>query len=286
MMQELVRKAEFARLAGVNGSTITRVARTVLKAAMVGDLIDKSHPDAVEYLDYRDVANTPPAATNLDPLYEKAVRYVLDGGRMSVRGLKISFGIGEPRASALLDVLRATGIAPPAEPKPKPKPVAAPEPKPPPEPKQPPKPRGWAAKKINDRAAEAEKEPVKIPDDMTTFYDMKLLEIVELFGTDNRFETWLNAVQKIEGINEKRLKNATTEGKLVSRSLIQANVLDNIDGVFTRMLTDGAQTISNRAHAIANSGGSAGDVRKVVDDLLMSFIKPAKVKMKRGLQNA
>ena len=91
-------------------------------------------------------------------------------------------------------------------------------------------------------------------------------------------------MQKIEGINEKRLKNAETQGKLVSRALVKGAILDVIDGVFTRILSDGRQTISARAHAVAASGGSLDDVDSEVGDLLGSFIKPAKAKMDKALK--
>jgi hypothetical protein len=126
----------------------------------------------------------------------------------------------------------------------------------------------------------------EIPDDIKAFLDLTLRELMHRFGTDIAFVDWLSATQKIEVINEKRLKNAQTEGELISRDLVKTNVVDRIDGVFVRMLTDGVKTISSRSHAIAKSGGSVDDVRKLVEDQLGSFIRPAKVKMARALRDA
>lgn len=61
-MQNPVSKSEFARIAGVNASTVTRIAKTILKNSCIGNCIDTLHPDAADYLKKRnreDVAPPP-----------------------------------------------------------------------------------------------------------------------------------------------------------------------------------------------------------------------------------
>jgi hypothetical protein len=48
-----VSKAEFARLAGVSTSSISRNLKTKFAGAVVGNRIDISHPDAARYLEHR-----------------------------------------------------------------------------------------------------------------------------------------------------------------------------------------------------------------------------------------
>ena len=69
-MQKLLSQSKFAQLAGVNASTVTRLKKTLLKAAVSGRYIDAAHPDAVEYLKNREREATPPPAEGIDPLYE------------------------------------------------------------------------------------------------------------------------------------------------------------------------------------------------------------------------
>ena len=126
----------------------------------------------------------------------------------------------------------------------------------------------------------------EIPDDIQMFLDYPLRELIAKFGTSVAFTDWLSATQKIEGINEKRLKNAEAEGKLISRDLVKTAVIDRVDGVFTQMLTDGVKTIGSRAHTIATAGGGVQEVQKMVEDQLSSLIRPAKVKMIQAIRDA
>ena len=73
-MQKILSRSKFAREAGVNPSTVTRLCETLLKAAVVGKGIDAAHPAALEYLEKKDRDQTPPAATGLDPMYEEAIQ--------------------------------------------------------------------------------------------------------------------------------------------------------------------------------------------------------------------
>lgn len=48
-----------------------------------------------------------------------------------------------------------------------------------------------------------------------SYADMSLRDVVEKYGTDPAFSDWLRATKLIEDINEKRIKNTTSEGELV-----------------------------------------------------------------------
>jgi hypothetical protein len=97
---------------------------------------------------------------------------------------------------------------------------------------------------------------------------------------------WLTATQKIEGINEKRLKNASTKGELVSRHLVKVGVIDHIESAHIRLLTDGAKTIARRTVAMRDAGSSVEDIETFVREHMTSHIRPAKNKIARTMRNA
>ncbi len=293
MLKNLVARSKFAALCGVSAAAVTQACDSALLAACDGKLVDLNHPLAQNYLASKTGPRPESAATGLDPLYEEAVQFCLQTDRYSASALRKQFAIGSERAKALLQFMGVAGLLPPLE---KPSVFTV---------KDPPR-RGKAA--AHDRikaqawarsrggsfipatppaagaAADKLDGVFEIPEDIRAFVDMTLRELLERFGTDIRFSDWLGATQKIEGINEKRLKNAETEGRLVSRELVKTAIIDRIDGVFVRMLSDGAKTIASRAHTMALAGADLAEVRGMVEDQLGSFIRPAKAKMAQALR--
>lgn len=273
-------------MAKVSHSTITRAAAKVLSDAMEGELVDAAHPAALAFLQRQELAKLPSPLPGVDARYEEALAHCQEVGRWTAsavqRGLKIGYG----RASKIFAMMQATGVVPKKEEEEVHEvPESAPaEPKVQETPKKP-YVRGYAAKKLKEQAQEPDKPPVPVPEFIQPFAHKSLTELVDTFGTDTRFETWLNSLQKIAGVQEKRLKNAKTEGELVGRNLVTVGIFDHIDAAFTRMLTDGRQTIAARAHTITKAGGTIPDVDKMVGDQLSSLIKPAKDRMIKALKN-
>ena len=283
MQKKLLSKSKFARLAGVNPSTVTRLSDTILKAALVGKQIDAAHPDAVKYLEDRERIQTPPAATGLDPLYEDAVESCNKTGRYSISFVQRELRIGYNRARNIVQMMALAGLIPGKDPATQPlepdKPVVI-------------KPRGQAAvRDTKKRGAlerlSAEEEVVhEIPEDIRKFADYTLRDLISQFGTDAAFLDWLKATKEIETIHEKRLKNAEKAGELISREVVKQGLIATIDGAFTRILTDGAKTIAVRAHTLVTTGADVGQIEDLVGKQLTTFIRPTKSKIKRVLKNA
>lgn len=275
MIKKLVTRSAFARLCGVSPAAVTNACKAALLPACVGKKIDAAHPSAVAYHAEKTAPKPEHLATGLDPLYEQAVAACHEAGRWSVSHIQRSLRVGYNRATAMRASMDALGVVPDTDARPPtpPSPCGLPTP-PPREPRQRPAP------------TPEETGVLEFPEDIQAFGNYTLFDLVAQFGTDDRFVGWLNATQKIEAINEKRLKNAQTEGRLVSRELVKTAIIDRIEGVFVQMLTDGAKTIGNRAHAMAKAGADAAEVREMVEDLLGSFIRPAKVKMREALRHA
>ncbi len=280
MVKKLVNKSEFARLAGVSAAAVTKAAKGPLLAAMDGKRVDAAHPLAVEYLAKQDRAQALPAATGLDPLYEQAVEHCEGTGRYTASSLQRGLKIGYARATQILGTMTAAGVtspqksaamAPSAPLQPKPRPISGQQ----------------AAKEARKREPPTPQDQIfEVPEDIQAFADMTLRELIDRFGTEGRFVDWLNATQKIEAINEKRLKNATTKGTLISRDLVKFGVIDTFNAAHLRLMKDGAKSIAAGVVSKHSSGAELSEVEAFVSDILGSFIKPIKSKITRVLKDA
>lgn len=305
MPKKLLTRSAFARLAGVNPSTTTRLCKTLLAPAWNGKHIDAAHPAAVAYLKKREDAPTPsdePApATGIDPMYEPAVKFCADGARYSISSIQREFRIGYNRAKRIIETMKANGVIPentdPATGKVN-TPTYTEE-----EFKEKlatvtPKLRGNAAanqtkKSLALAEANARQEADinagmlhEVPEDIQAFADMTLRELIERFGTDTAFIDWLKATKSIEDINEKRLKNAQTKGELISRKLVKDHVIDTFNSAHLRLMKDGSKSIAAGVVSKHAGGADLPEVEAYVSDIVGSFIKPIKNKISRVLKNA
>lgn len=276
MVKSTISRAEFARLAGVTGAAVTKACAGPLKCAVVGKRIDASHPVAVEYLASKKRASQPPPATGLDNLYEDAVAACTEANRFTASFIQRKLKVGYNRSCNLLDTMRVAGIAP-----------GEPVVRPPATPKQEPHMRGVkAARESKKREAPQDQVEHEVPENIEAFADMTLRELIGKFGTDLRFVDWLKASSSIETIHEKRLKNAETQGRLVSRDLVKQGVIEPINGVHTRILTDAKKSIVTEVAAMAKAGEPVSEMEAAVAEVLSSIIKPVKSRIAKALRNA
>lgn len=293
MVKKLVSKAQFARLAGVSSAAITKAIKKNLGAAMIGKRIDINHQAAKKYLE--SPVQEIELVQGVDPLCQDAMNYCQSVNRFTASAISRHFKTGYARAQRILKMMGAGGVDIPTLPDvivpPMPK-VKAPPPPPVPKVKTPPLPKGVAVtvktKKQHAIDARANSDNIihEIPEDIQAFVDMTLRELIQRFGTDAAFLDWLKATKSIEDINEKRLKNAATQGDLVSRQLVKVGVIDPINIVFQKLLTDGAKSITVKVTTMTKAGRDLKECEAIVIDQIASFVRPAKIKMVRNLKNA
>ena len=288
-MQKLLNKSEFAALAGVNPSTITRVAKTVLSAAMDGDRVDAAHPAAKKYLEGRARATAPETAPGIDPLYNDAVVLCEEHKRATPSFLQRRLRIGYNRAATIIGIMTANGLVEETDGvrtwKGSEKPVVPPPKEKPREPHV----RGWAAKRETEKAEEAATygdEPIEVPEDVTTFADMTLRELIAKFGTDKRFVDWLAALQKIEMIEERQIKNATAKGRLISRELVLNGIIDPINSAHLKLMQDGAKNIAAGIASKVAAGYSPAELDAHAADVISTLLRPVKDRLARAVKNA
>lgn len=294
-MQNKITKSEFARRAGTNPSTTTRLCKTILAAAWDGKRIDAAHPDAVSYMQKRADAPTPVSteapATGIDPVYEHAVSFCQNSDKYSISAIQREFRIGHARAKQIIETMRVGGLVPEKSTAVQPANTQSPEP-------TPPKLRGNAAANQTKKSLALAEANVRqqsdvnvgmtheVPDDIEAFADMTLRELVQRFGTDTAFIDWLKATKSIEDINEKRLKNAQTKGELISRKLVKDHVIDTFNSAHLRLMKDGSKSIAAGVVSKSQGGAELPEIEAFVSDIVGSFIKPIKNKISRVLKNA
>ncbi len=144
-------------------------------------------------------------------------------------------------------------------------------------------------KKIELEPVESEFSAVSEPEadnEITMYTDMRLGDVVDKFGTDERFLTWLKAVKEIENIQEKRLKNEATRGTLINRQIVKDHVIDPFNAAHLKMMKDGAKTIAIGAVSKHETGAGEHEIEAYVSGIIGSFVKPVKAKVSRTLRNA
>lgn len=114
--------------------------------------------------------------------------------------------------------------------------------------------------------------------------ELTVKQVVDRFGTARAYKDWLEAHEKRERARKNYLDNEETEGNLISRELVQAQLFAAIDAVFRRLLQDTPKTVVRRMYAAANSGQSIEDSEGVVSELISSQLRPLKEDIARKLR--
>lgn len=137
--------------------------------------------------------------------------------------------------------------------------------------------RGVAAgKEKRKRAAPADDmPPLEEAEHIAEYLDMTLRDVIDKFGTDVRFLDWLKAVEKLEAIRDKRLRNDERENKLVPRELMGV-VVGAFERCFSLQLNDASKTISARLYSYVKAGRTVEDATQLVEDQISAPIKDAK----------
>jgi hypothetical protein len=283
--KKLVTRAEFARLTGVSPSAVTKACKNQLKEACTGKKIDIHHEKSIKYINFKDASKNNPIASGVDERYEEAVNHCKTTGKYSIRGLQKDLSISYRRADKIIKVMSAAGLIPESEK------ISSKKPKT--EKHSNPKPKiiNGHTKKNETKKSESlnsldqKKKYNEIPKEIEEFADMTLREIIRLFGSEYAFVDWLKASKLIEEVEEKRIKNAESKGKLVSRDLIKKGIIEPIDTCHINLLTDGARTMSIRVPALHESGKTPSEIEEWITEKMTTFIRPVKDKVKKVLKN-
>lgn len=124
------------------------------------------------------------------------------------------------------------------------------------------------------------KEPVRLVArevrDVSEVADMTIRQVVAKFGTVTAFKDWLAALRTIEDVREKNLRNAETDGNLISIRLVRTHVMGALESGNRRLLSDSPKTIVRQVYAAAKSDVPIEEVEHLVREIISSQLKPMK----------
>jgi hypothetical protein len=239
---------------------------------MVNGKIDMTASPVVNYLARKDGTEV----AQIDELYDAAAAFCVENDRWSISALRKEFGIGSPRATRLIGLLKANNAKERSKKGKVKKTFKHAESKP-----QPPKPVPTSQPATTVEST----SEIRVPERLEEFLDWKMRDLIAQFGTDSAFLDWLKALKTLEEICDKRLKNAVSEGKLVSRDLIKRGVFDHFENAHTKMLTDGVKKIVKTISTLVEAKHDVSDMEKEVSDILGSIIRPAKAKITKTFKS-
>jgi hypothetical protein len=124
----------------------------------------------------------------------------------------------------------------------------------------------------------------KLDNKVEEFMDLTLREVIEFFGTDEKFSEWLRAAKTIEDIREKQLKNRVTQGELIPRELVRTSVFAYLEILNLRLLGDSPRTITARVKESLEAGESREKIEKLVGELIGIQLKGAQLRIRRSLR--
>ena len=131
------------------------------------------------------------------------------------------------------------------------------------------------------KAAGAPPRPQDVPlnvslETIESYAHLSLDELIRIFSGAVAFKDWLDSRKKISDIREKDLKNAETEGRLISRELVRIHVFGAIEASNHRLLGDSPKTIARRLYGMARSGASIEEAEAVVREIVSAQLRAVK----------
>lgn len=249
-----VRKSEFAKMAGVTPGAITQAInsrKSNLDQALKGKLIDANHPCAIEYLEN----NRAKSFLDIIREHKKQLKNVNDQKKEIIKKVK--------KPSSLLKRIPVDSVNYQNDVDENSVDDAF---------------DYYSQKTVNETL-------MQVPHSISAYMDYTLRDIYEQFGTSVKFLNFLKSTQIISTINEKNLKNAVLENKLVSRESVEKNFFDPVNAAHLKLMTDGAKNIAATVKSKVVSGASDAEIENKVSQIVSTFIKPVKSKMQRALKD-
>ena len=121
--------------------------------------------------------------------------------------------------------------------------------------------------------------------DIGQYMHLTLSELIERFGTERSFRDWLEALNKLESLREKRLNIEERQRTLISRELVRSHVFGAIDAGFRRLLTDTPRTIVAMIYAKAKADVPLEETERAVREVMQKQLSPIKSTAARVLRN-
>jgi hypothetical protein len=129
---------------------------------------------------------------------------------------------------------------------------------------------------------------IPLPESMDELDELSdlLRPLISQFGTSRTFQDWLGSLKLIEEIQAKNLQNQETEGKLISRELVETHVFGAIDALARALLRDAPKTITRKLFPLAKTGGTVEAGERIVEGLIGQAFQTMKAQALKTLADA
>lgn len=123
-----------------------------------------------------------------------------------------------------------------------------------------------------------------LPADIRALVDKPLRELVEIFGTDANFTDWVKAVHEVEKVHALRVKTGKASGELIGRDLVADHVIDPINTLHERLMTDGSKTMASELYAMGRADRTEREFEEYLIDYIGAFVRALKPKLVRAVR--
>lgn len=114
--------------------------------------------------------------------------------------------------------------------------------------------------------------------------EMKILEVVRRFGTEDAYNNWLKSLKLIEDLEAAKLKNDKARGSVIDTELVRNHVMSLIDGTYRRFLGDTVKTLARKTMDMTKAGATVEEIEATVRDIVSSQLKSVKEQSRKKLR--
>lgn len=115
-----------------------------------------------------------------------------------------------------------------------------------------------------------------IDEDVSTYLDLTVREVIEKFGTDSNFKNVLDARKSIEDIKRKEFDNRMKAGEFIPRETVKKHIFPFIDNAFIRLVEDLPGTLARQIKAKALAEASDEELTEFAREKISLTLKGLK----------
>ncbi len=127
---------------------------------------------------------------------------------------------------------------------------------------------------------------LEMESEVRRYWDYTLRQIIERYGTMPIFASMLQAADKVESINARRLDSDRKTGELISRDFVKKHILGLVEQVFQRMLADLPVTLASEVHTMCATDATLEEVQQAIHDAVSRELRTIKKDTTKEIRRA
>ncbi len=127
---------------------------------------------------------------------------------------------------------------------------------------------------------------LEIEEEIRKYWDYTLRHIIERYGTMPIFASMLQAADKVESINARRLDSDRKTGELISREFVKKHILGLVEQIFQRMLAEMPVKLASEVHTMCATGATLEEVQQSIHDAVSRELRTIKKDTTKEIKRA